>query len=71
MTDEPTKQPVPWTTPDPEKLAFVQGFLLVLARRLDDAYKLSTWMGGEQAASDCRQVAAMIARCDVKMDKAP
>lgn len=66
MTDD--KQPAPSAFGADEALAFVEGFLLGLARRLDDA-QASGWYKGSEAADDCRAVAAAIKRIGVPMNR--
>ncbi len=66
MTDE--KMPAPSASTVEAKLAFVEGFLLGLARRLDDVgYQ---WPKASEAADDCREVAAMVSQVGAKMDRA-
>lgn len=52
-----------------QRLAFVEGFLLMLARRLDDVGY--NWPKASEAADDCRRVAKMVAQVGVPMDRPP
>jgi hypothetical protein len=60
---------VPHASTSEAKLAFVEGFLLGLARRLDDAGY--NWPKASEAADDCRAVAAMVKQVGVPMERAP
>ena len=52
---------------DSDKLAFVEAFLLGLARRLDDAS--IGWTSCYVAADDCRAVARMVSRVGLTMER--
>lgn len=67
MIEGPEK--VPCASSSEAKLAFVEGFLLGLARRLDDAG--TSWYKAAEAADDCRAVAAMVRQVGVPMERAP
>lgn len=64
MADE-KEQPTQSASTNEAKLAFVEGFLLGLARRLDDVGY--TWPKAAEAADDCRSVAAMVKQVGVPM----
>lgn len=63
------KMPVMTASTNEAKLAFVEGFLLGLARRLDDVGY--TWSKSSEAADDCRAVAAMVQQVGVPMERKP
>lgn len=66
MDTEAHAEPAPPAPPSgDEKLAFVEGFLLGLARRLDDSGY--SWPKAGEAADDCRAVAKMVSRVGVEM----
>ena len=69
MTESEPKAPTAPASTTEAKLAFVEGFLLCLARRLDDIGY--TWSKATEAADDCRAVAAMVAQVGVPMDRKP
>ena len=50
-----------------ELMAFAQGFLLGLARRMDEQ---SGWFAGKEAADDCRTVAAALNVVPVTLGRA-
>lgn len=61
-------QQAPGASSSEAKLAFVEGFLIGLARRLDDASY--SWPESGEAANNCRAVAAMVRQVGVPMDRA-
>lgn len=69
MLEEPQAAPAPPTPPSSaEMLAYVEGFLLGLARRLDDSSG-GTFYKAAEAADDCRAVAKSIGRIRIPMDR--
>ncbi len=65
----PGPEPVPpVAAPSGELLAYVEGFLLGLARRLDDNSSGQFYKAAE-AADDCRAVARAIGRVRIPMDR--
>mgnify|MGYP003336543846 CR=1 FL=1 len=69
MDTETRAEPAPpVAAPCGEMLAYVEGFLLGLARRLDDSSSGQFYKAAE-AADDCRAVAKTIGRIRIPMDR--
>lgn len=68
MTDDGTTGRTPSTIEEGELLAYVEGFLLGLARRLDDNSSGQFYKAAE-AADDCRAVAKTIGRVRIPMER--
>ena len=64
MSDQKVVQQI---VPDNEKLAFVEAFLLGLARQIDQVGYL--WPDSFVVADDCRQVARSISRVGIIMER--